>query len=65
MLPPGKLLDFATLLPPDRSYLTYTGSLTTPPCTEGVTWHVLTQPVTISLSQVWRRRRCVGDMGKV
>jgi carbonic anhydrase len=40
------------LLPADRGYWTYTGSLTTPPCTEGVRWFVLEQQVTISREQL-------------
>ena len=40
------------LLPADRSYWTYTGSLTTPPCTEGVQWFVLEQEVTLSRDQL-------------
>lgn len=40
------------LLPSALSYCTYPGSLTTPPCTEGVTWIVLTRPVTVSPEQV-------------
>lgn len=43
----GTLLDLATWLPEVRSYHTYGGSLTTPPCTEGVRWFVLTDPVTV------------------
>ncbi|HEU5352001.1 MAG TPA: carbonic anhydrase family protein [Terracidiphilus sp.] len=39
------------LLPPDRNYWTYTGSLSTPPCTEGVQWFVMQTPVTISRGQ--------------
>lgn len=39
------------LLPADRSYWTYTGSLTTPPCTEGVRWFVMQSPVTVSQQQ--------------
>ena len=38
MFAPGKLLNFSAILPANRSYMTYTGSLTTPPCTEGVMW---------------------------
>jgi carbonic anhydrase len=40
------------LLPRDTSYYTYTGSLTAPPCTEGVTWFVLRTPMDISAGQV-------------
>jgi len=43
--------DPAALLPSDRRYYTYMGSLTTPPCTEGVLWIVLQQPIRISPEQ--------------
>jgi carbonic anhydrase len=42
------------LLPKSNSYYTYTGSLTTPPCTEGVLWFVMAQPVAISRAAVNR-----------
>jgi carbonic anhydrase len=45
-------LDLANLLPQDRRYHTYMGSLTTPPCSEGVTWIVMAQPVAISSEQI-------------
>ncbi|HRF12814.1 MAG: Carbonic anhydrase precursor [Candidatus Accumulibacter phosphatis] len=49
--PPGLAIDVAQLLPEDRSYYTYMGSLTTPPCSEGVLWLVLKQPQQISPEQ--------------
>jgi carbonic anhydrase len=39
------------LLPADRGYYTFPGSLTTPPCTENVTWFVLKTPEAISQGQ--------------
>jgi carbonic anhydrase len=38
----------AAFLPKDQDHFRYLGSLTTPPCTEGVPWFVLTEPVTVS-----------------
>ena len=46
------MLDVAALLPTDRSYFTYMGSLTTPPCSEGVLWMVMKNPVPISTDQI-------------
>jgi carbonic anhydrase len=45
-------VDAGSLLPAVRGYFTYTGSLTTPPCTEDVTWFVLKAPVPMSDAQV-------------
>ena len=45
-------LDLNTLLPNAASYFHYSGSLTTPPCTEGVTWVVLEAPVIVSAQQL-------------
>lgn len=45
-------LDLSELLPADRRYFTYMGSLTTPPCTEGVQWVVMRQPVTMAPEQI-------------
>jgi len=41
------------LLPSDRAaYYMYNGSVTAPPCTEGVTWFVLKSPITVSRAQI-------------
>lgn len=45
-------LDVNELLPETRTYFTYMGSLTTPPCSEGVRWIVLKTPVEVSPKQV-------------
>lgn len=42
----------AGLLPRDRGYWTYEGSLTAPPCTEGVQWFVMEQEVELSRDQL-------------
>lgn len=39
-------------LPADQGYWTYPGSLTTPPCTEGVRWFVLENEISVSLDQI-------------
>ena len=44
--------DAASLLPAQRAYYGYMGSLTTPPCSEGVRWHILKQPVEVSPGQL-------------
>ena len=48
---PGAL-DLQALLPDRRTAWRYPGSLTTPPCTEGVSWIVMTEPVTLSAKQI-------------
>jgi carbonic anhydrase len=40
------------LLPSDTAYYTYMGSLTAPPCTEGVTWFLLKAPLKISGEEI-------------
>ena len=48
----GTTVDAARLLPADQSTYRYSGSLTTPPCTEGVSWFVMTTPVGMSKAQI-------------
>lgn len=45
-------LSAAELLPATHSYYKYVGSLTTPPCSEGVRWQVLKQPIEVSKTQI-------------
>ncbi|MCL6482791.1 MAG: carbonic anhydrase family protein [Janthinobacterium lividum] len=49
---PTILLDPAEMLPTRRDYYTYMGSLTSPPCSEGVLWLVMKQPVQASPAQM-------------
>lgn len=46
------MLDLTQLLPVKRDYYTYMGSLTTPPCSEGVLWLVMKEPIEISPEQL-------------
>lgn len=48
----GVEVDAAALLPPTTAYYTFAGSLTTPPCSEQVTWFVLKTPTQISAEEV-------------
>ena len=45
-------INAANLMPEDMSYYAYDGSLTTPPCGEGVKWHVVKEPITLSAQQL-------------
>ncbi|MBL8324206.1 MAG: carbonic anhydrase family protein [Rubrivivax sp.] len=45
-------IDPGHLLPADPRYFTYMGSLTTPPCSEGVLWVVMRTPVTLAEEQL-------------
>jgi len=48
----GVTVNAADLLPAAHGYYTFMGSLTTPPCSEGVTWFVLKTPAAVSAAQV-------------
>ncbi len=48
----GAKLDEAAILPSKLGYYAFEGSLTTPPCSEGVRWMVLREHATISKAQL-------------
>ncbi|XP_068087146.1 carbonic anhydrase 1 isoform X2 [Anabrus simplex] len=53
-------IDIEKMMPEDRSYWTYLGSLTTPPCNESVTWILFKEPIEVSEEQLaaFRSLRC-------
>ncbi|HVN34525.1 MAG TPA: carbonic anhydrase family protein [Casimicrobiaceae bacterium] len=52
--PPNIQINAFGLLPQNKEYYTFKGSLTAPPCTENVSWYVLKTPASISADQVAR-----------
>lgn len=53
-------INVGDLLPADHSHYVYSGSLTTPPCSEGVHWIVMKEPVTMSIEQVRQLKEGIG-----
>jgi carbonic anhydrase len=45
-------LDWAAMLPAAKTTLRYDGSLTTPPCSEGVKWNIFNHAITMSAAQI-------------
>ncbi len=45
-------INVGELVPADHHYYAFSGSLTTPPCSEGVRWSVLETPMEISKAQI-------------
>ncbi len=56
----GMDLRAETLLPKIRNYYRFNGSLTTPPCSEGVQWFVMSQPVEMSSEQIKAFEKVMG-----
>lgn len=53
----GAVINPAKLLPTDQRYYAFDGSLTSPPCTEGVQWVVMPNPITASPAQILEVRQ--------
>ena len=45
-------IDVAAIMPEENGYFRYMGSLTTPPCSEGLTWTIHKQPIEASVAQI-------------
>lgn len=54
-------VDATNLLPEKHDYFHYMGSFTTPPCTEGVHWYVLTSPIEMSMEQIAKFRSIIDN----
>ena len=54
-------MDLTTMLPAELTAYNFPGSLTTPPCTEGVNWHVVSTPVTASAEQIAALNEAMGN----
>ena len=50
--PPGRMIDLSSLVPEQKAYFTFMGSLTVPPCTEDVLWLIMKQPQQLSPAQL-------------
>lgn len=48
----GQKIDAKKLLPINKNYMRFMGSLTTPPCSEGVNWHMMKTPLSASRTQI-------------
>ena len=57
----GAALDPMAIVPAERAYYEFEGSLTTPPCSEGVRWFVLQKTSTISKAQLSAFRKLYPD----
>jgi carbonic anhydrase len=54
------LVNAQDLMPSSQDFYVYSGSLTTPPCTEGVTWMVFTSTLSVSPEQADALQRLIG-----
>jgi carbonic anhydrase len=57
----GVHVEASKLLPTAKGYYQFSGSLTTPPCSEGVAWHVMKEPIEASAQQIAEFRTLFGN----
>jgi carbonic anhydrase len=60
MTPSTEPIDYNELITSRTEYYTYNGSLTTPPCSEGILWIVLKKPIIASADQIERFHNTMG-----
>lgn len=53
-------ISASDLLPGSKDYFYYQGSLTTPPCSEGVRWLVMKEPIAMSTDQIAALEKAIG-----
>lgn len=58
----GDKINPGSLIPAKSGYFSFTGSLTTPPCTEGLQWIVMAEPITASPPQILQIRKANGGV---
>lgn len=56
----GLSLNLYKLLPSKRSFYSFSGSLTTPPCSEGVEWLIMAEPIEASTAQITKLKQLIG-----
>lgn len=58
------IFDLDTMVPDELDVYRYMGSLTTPPCSEGVNWHVADNPVEAGTEQIAALRGALGPSAR-
>ena len=61
---PSVQVNAERLLPEERQHFLYPGSLTTPPCSEGVMWMVMDEPIEMSAEQIAALRSIIGTSNR-
>jgi carbonic anhydrase len=54
---PIEKADLLHLIPENHAVIHYSGSLTTPPCSEGVEWYVMENPLSLSKAQIGKFKK--------
>ena len=55
------IVNLENLMPTNKNYFHYTGSLTTPPCSENINWNIFKTPVEASAQQLSKLKLIMGN----